>query len=392
MKKQNLFAFVALFVLTLNLLAVSSATEKTVDLGDYLVDYSYSNANAGEKFSLVVTITNIDNEDKDNVEFNFDFNSPFSKVTDKDWEIGNLSKDASVTKTFRIEIDDDAESGNSDLDFTLEDEDEDYEDVIKVDINSDKAELILNDLTSDPKKLTPDQNEIKLVVKIENKGDQDAEYTKAKLILPEGFSSVNSYSDTINLGTIKAGEEKEATFYISSKEDISPANYLATLSLEYESDGDEEKKDLELNLPVLAVPQFSITSSMPQKVEQGETSTLKITVQNVGEEKGESTSIRVFEKSSQPFDFYEKNSEIGTLNPYETGTATFEFATDSDATPVKYILEVQIRTISNGEVITYDKTVPITVLEKEANPWMYIIASVVIFSGVIGYFIFKYRK
>ncbi len=392
MKKQNFAIFAVLFVLILNLVTIISATEKTVDLGDYLVDYSYSDANAGEKFSLVVTITNIDNEDKDEVEFKFDFNSPFGKVTDKDWEIGNLSQDASVTKSFRIEIDDDADSGNSELNFKIEDDDDDYEDEFKIDINSDKAELILNDLTSDPKKLTPDQSEIKLVVTIENKGDKDADYTKAKLILPEGFSSVNSYSDTVSLGTIEAGEEKEATFYISTAEDLSIKDYQATLTLTYESEGDDETQNLQLDLPVLSVPQFLITSSSPSKVEAGKTSTLKITIQNTGEEKGESTSIRVFEKSSQPFDFDEKNSEIGTLDSYETGTATFEFTTDSDATPIKYLLEIQIRTISNGEVITYDKTVPITVVEKETNPLLYLLGGAAIFLGVIGYFIFKRRK
>lgn len=392
MKKQNFVVFAVLFVLTVNLFAVVSALEKTVDLGEYLVDYSYSDANAGEKFTLVVTITNIDNKNKSEVEFKLDFDSPFSKVTDKDWEIGELAKDASVSKSFRVEIDEDADSGNSELNFKIADDDDDYEDEFKIDINSDKAELILNDLSSEPKKLTPDQSEIKLIVKIENKGDKDAEYTKAKLILPEGFSSVNSYSDTITLGTIESGEEKEATFYISTSEDLSPANYKAKLNLNYESDGDDETQELELDLPVLSVPQFSITSASPSKVEAGKTNTLKITIQNTGEEKGESTSIRVFEKSSQPFDFDEKNSEIGTLDPYETGTATFDFTTDSDATNVKYLLEIQVRTISNGEVITYDKTVPITVTEKETNILVYILGGTAIFLGVIGYFIFKYRK
>jgi hypothetical protein len=124
-----------------------------------------------------------------------------------------------------------------------------------------------------------------LEVKIQNKGEKSADYTKAKLILPEGFSSLNSYSDTVTLNTISADGIATATFYIKTDENLVPANYQAKLQLDYESEGDKETTYLSLDLPVMSVPQFSIISSSPLEVKQGEDATLKINVKNIGEEK-----------------------------------------------------------------------------------------------------------
>jgi hypothetical protein len=144
-KYSNFLGVTLAIVLMANIFYFVSATSDTTDLGDYLVNHSYSNANAGDKFTLTVTVTNTDNEDKSDVELKLNFDYPFSKVNDKIGTLREIKAGESISNSFRIEVDEDTESGNHDLNFKIEDNDDDYEDDFQIDITLDKAELVLNE-------------------------------------------------------------------------------------------------------------------------------------------------------------------------------------------------------------------------------------------------------
>ena len=348
---------------------MASATSDFVNLGEYDVEYTYDEAVAGDRFTLTVTITNQDNENKENIRFEFDEKNPFEFVGDDDWDIGELSEGESATKNFRIEIDEDTDSDDYELEFTLEDSKEDYDDVFEIEVKSDKAEFIIGNLQSDPTTILPDMKDIKLTVEIQNTGDVDAKYVKARLELPQGFSPSNSYSDIVNLGTIRAGETKEAIFYIDTEKTLNSDLYNAKVNLDYENGNDKKSEDLEIDLPIQGIPQFSINDikTEPTKIMQGNSVILKIEIKNIGEKEGKDTSIKVFEKSDQPFEFKEKTNYIGTLESDSTGMAVLKFDVDKDAVPTNYLLSIQIRTVSDGNVLVSEETIPIRVYEYERS-------------------------
>jgi len=389
------FLFGIILVSSVN---VVSATSNFVNLGEYDMEYTYNEAVAGDRFTLTVTITNQDNENKSDVRFEFDEKDPFEFVGDDDWNIGELSEGESVTKNFRIEIDEDADSDDYELEFTLEDSKKDYDDAFEIEVKSDKAEFIIGNLQSDPTTILPDMKDIKLTVEIQNTGDVDAKYVKAKLELPKGFSPSNSYSDISNLGTIKAGETKEAIFYINTEKTLNPDLYNAKINLDYENGRDKKSKDLEIDLPVQGIPQFSINDikTEPTKITQGDSVILKIKIKNIGEKEGKDTSIKVFEKSDQPFEFNEKTNYVGTLESGETGTAVFKFEVDKDAIPENYLLNIQIRTIYRGEVLVSEETIPIRVYEYERTAEDYLKIGGLVAGGIlvilISLLIYKNRK
>lgn len=390
MKQQNLMGKNAILVtfvlgiLLISLVDLVSATSDFVDLDEYDVEYIYNNAVAGSRFTLTVKITNVDNENKENIRFEFDEKRPFKFVGDDDWRIASLGVGESVTKNFRIEVDEDANSDDYELEFTLEDSREDYEDVFVIDVSSDKAELSIGDLQSDPKTILPDMKNIKLTVEIENSGDKDAKFVKAKLKLPQGFVPSSSYSDSDNIGTIKAGETKQAVFYIDTEKNLNSGLYNAKIELNYKNDNSENSENLDIDLPVQGIPQFSILSTItnPSEVMQGDSVTLKINILNNGKKEGKDTSIKVFEKSDQPFNFAEKTNFVGTINPGSTGTAVLEFNVDKDATPIDYLVTIQIRTVYNGEVLVSEETIPIKVYKYERTAEDYLKIGGLIIGGI----------
>jgi len=371
-----------------------------INLDEYDIEYSYNEdkAVAGGRFTLTVTLTNKGNKNKTDVSFEFDEKYPFEFVGDDDWDIENLGIGESVTKNFRIEIDENADSDDYELEFTLEDSKEDYNDVFEIEVKSNKAEFIIGNLRSDPTTILPDMKDIKLTVEVQNTGDVDAKHVKAKLELPRGFSPSNSYSDIVNLGTIKAGETKEAIFYIDTEKTLNSDLYHAIIHLDYENGNDKKSKDLEIDLPVQGIPQFSINSikTEPTKIMQGDSVILKIQIKNIGEKEGKDTAIKVFEKSDQPFEFKEKTNYVGTLKPGETGTAVFKLKVDKDAVPTNYLLSIQIRTVYDGNVLVSEETIPINIYKYERTIEDYVkigrLVSVGVLVILILLLIFKKNK
>lgn len=386
----TIFAFAFLVLSLSNVLAIDSS----LSVGDYDIDYSYSGAEEGETFTLEVTITNVDNENKSDVYFEINDESPFDVTGDEDWDIGNLGAGEFVTNTFRVEVDEDISEDEYSLEFTLEDSDDDYDDAFDIDVSSDKADLIVGDVSSSPLTITPDLDEVKLDITLENLGGGDATFTRAKLILPQGFEASSSYSDTANLGTIEAKENKVATFYIDTLSDLDSGNSVGKLELEYRSDTKSMKSVLSFDLPVKGKPQFEIlsVSTSPEKIVAGDSGRIDITIQNFGEEEGMQTSVRVFENSDLPISFDEKTNFIGNLDTGESGVASFNFEVDSDAVAKTYLIKVQTRTVNNDNVLVEEHSVNLTIAQAEGNGSLILIVGILILLVILVVLIWLVRR
>ncbi len=123
---------------------------------------------------------------------------------------------------------------------------------------------------------------------------------------------------------------------------------------------------------------------------------LKLIITHIGGEDAESTSIRVFKESSQPFDFDDKTDYIGKLKPGETGEALLKFTVEKDASPKTYLLDIEIRSIDGDDVITQDKTIKIQVVNGEKNISNKIIGisitAIIVSLGLLSYYFFRKKK
>lgn len=367
MVRKSFIFFTGLFFLAIAMANVSAISDY-IELDGYIVDYSYNDAESGEKFTLKIDITNTE-EKKENINIDFDEDSPFEFIGDSDWEIDSLEKDETITKNFRVEIEDDCKSGDYEIDFDLEDNFEDYEDSVKIEVKLNAVEFIVGNIQSDPNTLFPDMKDIKLFVDLQNTGEKDAKYIKAKLKLPDGFVASNSYSDISNIGILKAGETKQLIFYLDTLDFLKPDLYESQINLEYQDDYSKKEESLDIELPVYGIPQFDIVSftTNPSKIMEKDCVSLKLKIMNIGQKDAKDTSIKVFEKSEHPFEFEEKTYYIGTLSPNQTGVAVLNFNVKKSALPNDYLTNIQIRTVHEGNVLISEESISIKVWEFERN-------------------------
>lgn len=399
--KQKILTITMILILISNITPIVDAVTTSDDLSveDYEISYSYdlAQAQAGERFNLKVTITNTDSENKEDVTFSFDLKSPFDiDEDDEEWDAGDISAGQSVSKTFRIEVDDNTDSDDYKANFNIEDSDDEWDDYFTIEVNSNKADIIISSVDSSPLTLTPDMDEVKLTVYLENQGSESAKFLKAKLILPEGFSATNSYSDTASIGTIASESKQNAVFYINTDKTLKSGLYTGTVELAYKEGTQDKTETLEFDLPIQGSPQFSISSvNSESKITAKQTSKIRITLTNNGDKKAEETSIKVFEKTDYPFSFSEKTYYIGTLEPGQSGTAVFEITTDSDAIANTYIINTQIRTVNDGNVLVSEEPISIRIYEYErtTSDYLKIIGIVtLIILALIVFFLYRISR
>ena len=385
-KTKKIFRKVFLFVIIFLCIQNIQAIEESVFIDDYEIDYSYASAEEGDTFTLSVSIKNTDNIAKEDVFFELRNTDIFDIRSDNEWTIGSLEPGERKTNTFRIEIDKGVNKGKYDLEFIIEDYDDDWRDEFEIDVSSNEADFIIGNIKSSPEIIMPDEKGIKIEVTLENIGGGEAKFIRAKLELPEGIKSTGSYSDITNLGIIGPSENKVAVFFIDTEKTLSSGNNKAEIVLEYETDNDKKTERLDFNIPVKGKPLFRVVSSStnPGEIYPGtEENQLSIIIENIGQETGEEASIRIFENSDQPFEFKEKTNYIGNIKEDESGTASFEFDVNSDALVKDYIVKIQIRSVSRDSVIVSEEIIKINLLEKESslNTSFIVIASLVI--GII---------
>jgi len=301
--------------------------------------------------------------------------------------IGLISGRSNQIIQFRLLVQDDAFKGPHSIqvkvhegtstsikDLSIEVTDKDFKDV----------DLAIGDIESDPARIKPFDENVKLVVTLQNLGDGVARGVKTELIdLPDGVTLTESYSGMSLLGNIDADSTSTATYYIDLDSTVEPIAHTANLKVSYKFKPDEddeelvyEEKIIPLSLAVKPIPIYEITDVEiePTEISAGDKDVIiKITIKNIGEEEGESVRLKAYGKTEQPFKFDRSSDFISpSLKPGETGQGSLEIKVDDDAVPQEYYLDLEIKNIVNDDVITYDEKIPIVVANpKPDNPWKF---------------------
>jgi hypothetical protein len=394
MKTQGLIILLAVMMV---LVPSISAVQEKINIRDYEITYSYlsEEANEGGRFTLTINIKN-NGDARENLRLSLNPDSPLD-VKDDEWDIDNISAGQTVSHNFRVDVDEDAASGKYGLDFRIQDNKIDEEDSFDIEISSDKPELIIGNVISTPGVISADDKNIKLDISIENTGGGDATFARAKLILPEGLTSSSSYSDSSSIGTVVAKGNKIATFYIDSDANVSSGIMKATLEITYKDNSEQKTSEITFDIPIKAKPLFEITSvkTEPDKLYPGKSGKIKVTIKNIGEEEGKETSVRIFENSDYPFSFSEKTNFVGSLKPGESGTAIFNVDIDKNGDENNYLLNIQVRTVNNNNVVVSDKTIPVRVYKNQGSgmsPILILVMAIVIILVIVLIYLVSKRK
>ena len=332
-------------------------------------------AEAGKYMDLWIKIENTGMEDAKNVTCVLLPSYPFYLDPNENAtrNIGKLPGAEEVILQYKIRIDSNAVEGWNEMKIKCRTKSSDTWIVHKFEIyvESKIPEFAVGLITSEPSKLFPDSEENKLSVEIQNIGTGKAELVTAELLLPEGITPSESYSNIANLGTIEEGESRTAEFYIDVGKHVAPGSYEAKLIIKYRDSNNNRNEyrnqtlNIEINVKPLPLFEIENITTLPRKISQGDKVTLKLGIKNVGFKEAKSVSVKIYKQSDQPFDFHEKYDYVGNLKPNQSGEAVFRFDVDSDAKLKTYLLKAEIRYVINDEVKIVEKQIPIKVeLEK----------------------------
>lgn len=338
-----------------------------------VLEYDPFPAKAGSFLDLFISFEN--NQDKDTGALTAEFvpkdslRLAFGENATK--QVGIIPFRKSAVLKYRIEITDDALDGENTFRINVNEQGKTqtfYDLSIEVENNFPNIEI--GHIESEPKKILPSTDDVKLTMTILNTGDEDAQNLKASIKLPPELEFSDSFSDTYLIGNLGENSSSQAVFFIDVPENTAGGSFKAQLVAEYTlkdaAKKDFVKKTIDFDIAVKPVPKFEITQAVtaPQTLSAGDRgASLKLTVKNVGDADAESVRIKVFQKSEQPFEFEKTFDFIApTLKPGESGDATLEFRVKDDAALQKYLIDLQVKTFVDDTVITEDEVVELTVL------------------------------
>lgn len=371
-------------------------------------------AEQGEYLDLRWKVVKRGNKQMEDITFNLELEYPFffDQTDEAEKKLGSW-KGYSDDKEYyilhyRVRVDDEALEDTYDIKLKIS---HDIDGVyvakeFEIEVGDKKnPEFVLGNLVTSPIKLLADTDENKLQATLENIGDENAETVRMELELPEGFTPTYGYSTRANLGIVEAGGSKTGTFYVNLDETVSQGEYDGMITIHYKeaNDDDNEYKiiKLPLSIPVNGKPMFSIESvkTIPETIREGNDVRLLLTIKNTGAKEAESVSIRAFKESSQPFEFEEKSDFIGKLKPGETGEAVLKFKIEKGANVKTYLLDLEIRSIHNNEVLIENEVMPIKVQNGEEKGFFSkspvigtLIIVLIVGLGLGGYYLFRKHK
>lgn len=317
--------------------------------------------------------------------FKIDNSEDAVKVID-DWS-GYAGSDEYYILYYKVLVDPAAIEGDYDLVLLMNVSSTTVEKKFTIHVDdANNPELVTGVIRTNPLKLMPDSTDNQVSVELLNLGKDDAELVVATLNLPKGFENTYSYSSIASLGTVAGGSSKAALFFIDLNKSVREGSYPATLTLKYREEGENTilSKELPINLEVKNKPRFEIigVDYNPTVILSGDSATISITIKNVGSKDADSVSVRAFKESSQPFDFDEKSDFVGTLKAGQEGTAIITLNVDKDADSKEYLMDIEIRSLYNGDVFTQNDVIKVDIVSKKSGfiskYWGIILAVIVV--------------
>lgn len=254
--------------------------------------------------------------------------------------------------------------------------------------------LVIGSIKADSLEILPDTENVKLSIELQNIGKGSAQMITSKLVMPNGFTATNSYSDTFNYGTISTDSSKTGDFYINIDKNTAPGRYNTTLKLQYKEENSNEFRNddvrVELNIketPIFEIEKVEILSDPDMKnlyssedqnivikslLGQGQKASLKVFIKNIGIKEAKSTSLRIYKQADQPFDFEKKYDYIGDLQPNQTAEAILPFTVNDKAELKNYLLSAEIRYVQGNDVKTDSEMISIEVAKTKDSTMLVI--------------------
>jgi hypothetical protein len=393
MKQINkLFFLLIILSLSINVFA------NNIGLSIEQISYNPLPAKTGQNMELYVSVKNNSNLNINNITCEIESVYPFYLWPDENQTrtINLLNMGQNALFKYRFRVDEKAFADEYEIDFKCKQENSLFVSrKLLITIDSERPDFAIGQILTNPNKLLSDSIENKIDIEIQNIGDGLAKLITTKLILPEGFSSSNSYSNISNLGMMNKNESKTATYLIDIDKNVNPGKHYGKVLINYKFENNQDeyiqkKLDFEFDVkdePKLKINDFVLSSN--DGLRQGEKSELKLIIENYGNKEANEVSIRIFKQTDQPFDFDKQYDYIGKISPNEFGEAIISFDVQDDALLKDYFIKLEIRYLTENIVKISEDQIKITINKERPkdNTIIFIIGAAILV--IVGAIIWK---
>lgn len=346
MKKINLF-FVALIFLIL-LIPLVSASDLSIGL-----NYNPYPAIQGQQLTLEFTVINSAEENLTDLEFELGVPREFDLVSRKTIPIDSLLSGESITLTYLVEVDEDAE-GKEEVELFYKykengNEKNDKEE-FTIKISEINVFLAIANTKTTPENLIPGQPAI-LEITLENEAESDIKDIIISLDLTNlPFAPEDGVTEK-KISKIKESDSDKVLFNILTLSKTSPAIYKIPITLTYyDSYGQKYQKTNIISLNVWAEPELEISLDKNELI-QGNKGKISINILNKG-----LTDIIFMEvnlKGSDDFEVLSSNYVyVGKIESDDYESVEFEILTLKEN--INLNLEINYKDTNNKK---YAKTI-----------------------------------
>lgn len=350
-----------LLLLLVVLLAGSAAaqTRPTTQLDATLLTTDPVPLQSGEDGDVSFRITNTGNTQAEDVNVTIRDTYPFRLKPDRrrSYNIGEINPGESFYISTELLVADNAPDGSNNLKIQISNTRLSRTPDLPLEVQSQEIKLNLANLRTSPSRLRPDTDDNTMNVEVVNNGEKTAENVVLELDLPPGFQETSSFSTRQALGNLGPGETKEAEFVFDLSRDVQPGSVEVPAELSYTAGDSTSEVTLDRGFQVFISgrPQFEVVN-FSSGLKPGSTGTVSLTVRNTGSEESSSTRVRVLESGDQPLSYSSASDFIGTLEPGQEATASFEVSVDEDAEAKEYLVDFEFRGVKGTEVFVDDTT------------------------------------
>ncbi|MFT4312491.1 MAG: COG1361 S-layer family protein [Candidatus Woesearchaeota archaeon] len=391
-----LFLIVSMSTLALAQISVVSTNPDPIIAGEYAditVQFRQGPIFAGDK-RTDVEISLIENE----------FIRP---IPDQTLHVREIFENQVVSRTFRAYFTRDIPPGFIPIKVLVKDSrtSVEYQDNILIRETALDAQLRIGQVRSIPNKLIADTTDNQLQLTLENLGDRRADLLKITL---EANGISQSYFNSLqtSISSIEPGQQEVITFDFDIDKKPNNINTLAAnLFIEYRErnrlDTGFQTRTAQLPFEIILTdaPNFVFTNIEPERpIQVGvKDQTIRATITNENQRKGENVRLRLFPDPASPFDF-EKTTYFVTprLEQNKESSVLIEFDVLPNAITQEYIVLAQIESFIGQNRFVQTKELIIDVQEERPTTIrqnaIAIIIALVVIASIIGFFSFKKRK
>jgi len=259
---------------------------------------------------------------------------------------------------------------------------------------SGQENIIISDITSEPKKFYPKDKDVKLNLKVQNTGSKGVDYLKILPIFNYPFKNSKSYSQAKNPGKLNAGDEKSADFYFDIDDSAKQGTYELKFLINYKADGIIREQNISTTVEVHQKPDFEI--SYDSKTVTGEKDSIKLNIKNSGAD-CDDVKIYTIKKTDLPFDWTTTSQYIGNLKNNEEGEGILEFSVKNWAKKQIYLVPVEIRCVRNDYVFVQPEKIKIEVDGGKSGTnisdyYIYLIIGITIITAISAISVMKFKN